>query len=102
MLIYTNLLKKNPEDAEQVKELIGSISEIVERISIHGRDLLSLSRPAEPEMKTLSVEIILEATTQTMVTCGILKQFELVREYTSNLPSVLGDKNLLGQIIRNL
>ncbi|UCE18329.1 MAG: PAS domain S-box protein [Gemmatimonadota bacterium] len=102
MLIYANLLKKNPEDVEQVKELIDTIGEIVERCSIHSRDLLSLSRPAEPEMKTLSLETILEDTTQTMVTCGLLKRFTIVRDYTPNLPSVLGDRNQIEQIIRNL
>jgi PAS domain S-box-containing protein len=102
MLIYTNLLKKNPEDTKHVTELIGTIGEVLERISIHGRDLLSLSRPAETEMKPFSLEIVLERTTQTMATCGILKQFAIVREYTANLPFVLGDKNLLEQVIRNL
>ena len=102
MLIYANLLKKNPEDAEQVKELIDTIGEVVERCSIHGLNLLSLSRPAEPSMKILSIETILEETTQTMVTCGLLKRLNLVRDYTPNLPSVLGDRNQFEQIIRNL
>ena len=102
MLIYTNLLRKNPEDVKHVKEMIDTISELVEKISIHGRNLLSLSKPAEPEMRTLSFEDILEETTQTMVICGILKRFDIVRNYTPNLPSILGDKNLLEQIIRNL
>ena len=102
MLIYVNLLKKNPEDAEHVKEMIDTIGELVEKISIHGRNLLSLSKPADPEMRALSIETILEETTQTMVICGLLKRFTISREYTPNLPSILGDKNLLEQAIRNL
>ena len=102
MLIYTTLLRKNPEDAEHVIEMIDTIGELVEKISIHGRNLLSLSKPAEPEMDILSIETILEETTQTMAICGILKRFDIVRNYTTDLPPVLADKNLLKQVIRNL
>lgn len=100
--IYTALLKKRPEDAEHVREMIGTISELVEKISMHGRNLLSLSRPAKPEMREISLEGVLEETTETMVICGILKRFTILREYTPNLPAILGDKSLLEQAIRNL
>jgi PAS domain S-box-containing protein len=102
LVIYTTLLKKDPENTEHVREMIGTISELVEKISIHGRNLLSLSKPAEPEMRTLSIEHVLEDTTQTMIVCGLLKGYSIVRDYALDLPPLLGDKHLLEQVIRNL
>lgn len=102
LLIYTTLLKKDPENVEHVKEMVQTISELVEKSSIHGRNLLSLSKPAEPEMKSLNIERVLEDTTQTMIVCGLLKRYSIVRDYASDLPSILGDEHLLEQVIRNL
>ncbi len=102
MMIYAKLIREDPEDAEQVREMSDTLIEAVEKISIHGRNLLSLSRPAEPEMRMLSIERVLEETTQTMIICGILKRFKIVRRYKPNLSLVSADKNLMEQAIRNL
>jgi len=102
LLIYAKLLEKSPDDAEHVREMISNINELLERISIHGRNLLTLSRPAKPEMKAMSLQSVLDETTEMMVVCGILKRFTIRREYSAECPAVFGDAHLLGQAIRNI
>jgi signal transduction histidine kinase len=45
---------------------------------------------------------LLEQTTEILAVSGVLKRMKVVKDYQKDLPPVLGDANLLEQVVRNL
>jgi len=102
ILLQTRELIDDPGEREQVKERAGLILGHLEKIVLHGRNLLSLSRPSKPRMGSVDLAGLLKETTDTLVVSGVLKRIALSEEYDNNLPPVYGDASLLEQVVRNL
>ncbi|MBN1348882.1 PAS domain S-box protein [candidate division KSB1 bacterium] len=102
LMVYAQLLKEKPDDTERSKQVANLFCEKLETISIHAKNLLSLSKPVKPEMSYLAIEDVLKQTTETLVISGVLKRFEISYEIRNDLPALCADRNLLEQVIRNL
>jgi len=102
LMIYSHLLKDNPDDLPQVKEIANIFCEHLTSISLHARNLLSLGKPAKPEIKEVDIINLLRETTETLKISGLLKRFQIQQEFDDNLPLIKGDTHLLEQVIRNL
>lgn len=102
LMIYARLLKEKPDDVERAIQVANLFNEKLETISLYGKNLLSLSKPAKLEMSTLELETVLKETTETLIISGVLKRFEIIYKIDTNLPAVCADRNLLEQAIRNL
>jgi len=102
LLLQVRELLKNPNDPQRTREKAEMLMGHVEKIVLHGKNLLSLSRPTKPRMGAVNLGELLEKTTETLVVCGVLKRLELIREYAIDLPPVHGDPDLLEQVVRNL
>jgi PAS domain S-box-containing protein len=102
MMIYTHMLRENPEDVAQVREFANILCEQLTSISVHAKNLLSLGKPVTPEIKKLDLIKLLRETTETLKISGLLKRFKIVNEFEDKLPLVQGDPHLLEQAIRNL
>lgn len=55
-------------------------------------NLLALSKPREPEMKPISLNSLLDKVTELLFVSGLLKICTTVKEYSEDLPPVLGDE----------
>lgn len=102
MMIYTHMLRDNPEDVAQVREFANILCEQLTHISVHAKNLLSLGKPVMPQFRKLDIIKLLTETTETLRISGLLKRFTIVNEFQDNLPLVQGDPHLLEQAIRNL
>ena len=99
---YSQLLMEDPADAELARKSAEVFSAQSERLQLHGKNLLELSKPREPRMEPVSVDVLLEKVTNVLCTSGLLKAYSVVRNYAESLPQVYGDETLLEQVIRNL
>ena len=102
LMLHAKLLQQyvdNPTKVGQVAELILSN---LEKIALHGKNLLSLSRPTKPRFEPLDLNQVLLETTETLELTGVLKHFEIEKNLCDEICMVHGDRNLLEQVIRNL
>ena len=53
-------------------------------------------------MKPMVLNPLLDKVTDLLFVSGLLKQYTIVKEYSEDLPLVLGDEMLLEQVVRNL
>ncbi len=102
MLLYSQLIRENPGDTAAVKKYSEILCEYLTTISMHAKNLLSLSKPVQPEIKEINIIELLEATTETLILSGVLKNFQIEKQFNPGLPAIKGDINLLEQVIRNL
>ena len=99
---YAQLLMRKSDDKKLAKESAEVFSTQTQRLKIHASNLLSLSKPQEPEMKPMILNSLLDKVTDLLFVSGLLKQYTIVKEYSEDLPLVLGDEMLLEQVVRNL
>ena len=102
LMVYAQLLKEKPDDLERSTQVANLFCEKLETISLHAKNLLSLSKPVQPEMSHLDIEMVLRKTTDTLMISGVLKRFELEYKIDADLPILCADLNLIEQVIRNL
>ena len=102
LLGYAQLLMRKSDDKKLAKESAEVFSTQTQRLKIHASNLLSLSKPQEPEMKPMVLNSLLDKVTDLLFVSGLLKQYTIVKEYSEDLPLVLGDEMLLEQVVRNL
>lgn len=102
LLGYAQLLMRKSDDKKLAKESAEVFSTQTQRLKIHASNLLSLSKPQEPEMKPMVLNPLLDKVTDLLFVSGLLKQYTIVKEYSEDLPLVLGDEMLLEQVVRNL
>lgn len=102
LLINAKMLLEKPDDAKRARNTAQVFLTYLEKISLHGRNLLSLSRPTKPKFEALNLSQLLEETTETLILSGVLKHFKVNKNYLENPPMVIGDQNLIEQVVRNL
>ncbi len=99
---YADLLRMDPGNekvAEECAEIFGTQSQ---RLRLHAHNLLALSKPREPEIKPVALNSLLDRVTEMLYVSGLLKRYSIVKEYSGDLPPVMGDETLLEQVVRNL
>lgn len=99
---YAELLMMKPDDRELAQKSAEIFSRQAQRLKLHAQNLLSLSKPPEPKMKLIDINSLLDDVTEMLFVSGVLKMYTIVKEYSEDLPQVLGDEMLLEQVIRNL
>ena len=99
---YADLLRMKPADQELAQKCADIFSTQSQRLKLHAHNLLSLSKPREPEMKTIELNSFLDKITDMLLLSGLLKRYSIVKEYSEDLDPVLGDEALLEQVVRNL
>ena len=102
MLIHAKLLQECYDEPDKVKEINEYILTNLEKVALHGKNLLSLSRPSKPQLQPLDLNHLLEQTTETLILSGVLKYIQVETNLTDANHYVYGDRNLIEQVIRNL
>lgn len=99
---YSELLMSRPDDPSLARKCARMYLAQSQRLQLHAKNLLSLSKPREPEIKPIDIVAVLDRVTEMLTLSGPLKKFALHREYEEDLPPVQGDEILLEQVIMNL
>jgi signal transduction histidine kinase len=99
---YSELLLSKPNDPSLASKCAQMFLAQSQRLQLHAKNLLSLSKPREPEIKPIDIVALLDRVTEVLTLSGPLKKFALHREYEEDLPPVQGDEILLEQVIMNL
>jgi PAS domain S-box-containing protein len=99
---YSELLMEKPDDPSLAKKCAEMYSAQSQRLQLHAKNLLSLSKPREPEIKPVDIVALLDRVTEMLALSGPLKKFVVHREYKENLPFIRGDEMLLEQVVMNL
>ncbi len=99
---YVELLKAKPDDRELTLKCLEVFNTESQRLTLHARNLLSLSKPRKPRMDLVYINKLLNKVTELLFTSGLLKFYSIVKDYSENLLPVLGDEMLIEQVIRNI
>ncbi|NLP08887.1 PAS domain S-box protein [bacterium] len=102
LLIHARLLQQSSDQPEKVKSIAETFAANLEKVALHGRNLLSLSRPTKPRFEPLDLNAVLDETTETLLLTGVLKYMKVEKKYSQERAYIYGDRNLLEQVIRNL
>ncbi len=102
LLLHARLLKQVQDKPEKVNEIADLFNTYLEKVALHGKNLLSLSRPSKPRFEPMDLNSVVNETTDTLILTGVLKHFKVERSFCPDASIVYGDRNLLEQLIRNL
>jgi hypothetical protein len=102
LLLHAKLLKQHYNNPDRVQNIADLLLTNLEKVAMHGKNLLSLSRPNKPRFEPLDLNAVLQETTDTLKMTGVLKHYEIQELFCDQVCYVHGDKNLLEQVIRNL
>lgn len=102
LLLHAKLLKQHYNNPDRVQNIAELLLTNLEKVAMHGKNLLSLSRPNKPRFEPLDLNAVLQETTDTLKMTGVLKHYEIQELFCDQVCYVHGDKNLLEQVIRNL
>jgi len=102
LLVHAKLLQQYYSRPDKVKEVAELLLTNLEKVALHGKNLLSLSMPTKPLFEPLDINQVLNETTETLVLSGVLKHVNVKKDFYDSIELVYGDKNLLEQVIRNL
>ena len=99
---YADLLKMKPHDRQLAQKCADIFYAQSQRLKLHALNLLSLSRPREPQMKPIDLNGLLDKVTELLCASGLLKMCTIIREYSEALPNVSGDEMQIEQLMTNL
>jgi PAS domain S-box-containing protein len=99
---YADLLKMKPHDSQLAQKSAEIFNAQSQRLKLHAHNLLSLSKPREPQMQPVDLNGLIEKVTELLCASGLLKMCTIIREYSKDIPEISGDEMLLEQLLRNL
>lgn len=102
LLLHARLLQQSPEHSDRVREIAELMLTNLEKVTLHGKNLLSLSQPTKPYFEPVDLNQVLLGTTETLIHSGVLKHYEIDKKLCDCVQHVHGDRHLLEQVIRNL
>ncbi|NOY58367.1 MAG: PAS domain S-box protein [Calditrichaeota bacterium] len=102
LLVQAKLLQQHADEPERVREVNEIFLTNLEKVALHGKNLLSLGRPTKPQFEPLDLNSVLRDTTETLILSGILKRFKIEYNLHNSTNYIMGDRNLMEQVIRNL
>ncbi len=94
-------LRKSLINSEE-GELVGGLIDEVDRINEIIEGLLSFSKPAKPEIKTIDLELLLKQTLALVETTAKKRKVDISLEYNSEQSSLKADLSLLKQVFLNI
>lgn len=94
-------LRKSLINSEE-GELVGGLIDEVDRINEIIEGLLSFSKPAKPEIKTIDLELLLKQTLALVETTAKKRKVDISLEYDSEQSSLKADLSLLKQVFLNI
>lgn len=94
-------LRKSLINSEE-GELVGGLIDEVDRINEIIEGLLSFSKPAKPEIKTIDLELLLKQTLTLVETTAKKRKVDISLEYHSEQSSLKADPSLLKQVFLNI
>lgn len=97
-----DLIKIKKKDNEYIGKTLKIISEQFDRLSIHSKNLLTLGKPKYTEFKKINLREVLEKTIENLLYSGVLKYYEINKEYHNSLPLIFGDASQIDQVFTNL
>jgi len=100
--MQANLLRINYDKPDKVKDIADIFAANLEKVAMHGKNLLSLSKPTKPRFELLDINSVLAETTDTLILTGVLKHYTIERSFCRDSSYINGDRNLLEQVIRNI
>ena len=100
-LWLTSIQKKRREDLELSGNL-GMISEEITRLDGIVRDFLEFSRPRALNIEPLQIAALLDETLELVSHRSEESRINIVRKYSTDLPTIMGDWKQLKQIFINL
>lgn len=98
----TELLEYNKTDAEYIDNTIKIFMREIDSLTIQARNLLTIGKPAPPDFKNLDLKTILEKTLDNLLSVGVLKYYNLEKEYQEKLPLIYGNPSQVDQVFTNL
>jgi len=98
---YTSLIKKRIAADEQISRYLEAIEKSAQRAASLSKQLLSFSHKAHGEIKPVSVNELIQDTIH-IIASSFPKDIAIETNLAQSLPQVLGDQNLLGQVVMNL
>ncbi|MEX2117610.1 MAG: PAS domain S-box protein, partial [Bacteroidota bacterium] len=98
---YTSLVKKRIGADEQTSRYLEAIEKSAQRAASLSKQLLSFSHKAHGDIKPVSMNELIRDTIH-IIASSFPKDISLETNLAESLPSVLGDQNLLGQVVMNL
>ncbi len=99
---YAELLQQELQNEELALECAEVFSTQSQRLKLHADNLLELSKPRKVERKAVNVNQLLNKVTKLLLSSGLLKLYKIIKRFSDDVPTVLGDENLLEQVISNL
>ncbi len=102
LLVHAKLLQQYYDKPERVKETVDIFLTNLEKVILHGKNLLSLSRPTKPRFEPLDLNSVLLDVTDTLILSGVLKHHRVEKHLSPLNGYIKGDRHLLEQVIRNL
>jgi len=102
LLVHAKLLQQFADRPDKVRTVAEIFLTNLEKVALHGKNLLSLSRPTKARFEPLNIGTVLNETTDTLVLSGVLKHYKIEKDFCECTELVKADKNLLEQIVRNL
>jgi PAS domain S-box-containing protein len=102
LLLHARLLQLNADKPDKVRSIADVFAANLEKVALHGKNLLSLSRPTKPRFEPLDINTVLNETTEALNLTGVLKYVKVEKEFYQQPVYIYGDRNLLEQVIRNL
>ncbi len=100
--LLASLLRREIEDDEEKKRLADHILAGVKNIDYVINNLLLFTRPQHPILKKINLHAFLDEALHFVVPSLNQSQVELIKRYNSFEPLVLGDSELLKQVVLNL
>ena len=99
---YSLLAMSKPEDRDLSRKLAEVVSIHVQRMKLHSNNLLSLSKPREPAMKSVCLNGLLERVTDMLFVSGLLKLYTIEKTFAEEPSTIWADEMQIEQVIRNL
>jgi signal transduction histidine kinase/HAMP domain-containing protein len=102
MKTSADMIKRSSREGEQNHELAQFMMEEIDRLNRVVTRLLDFARPSTPKMEPCDVHDVMERALALVGPQHRLQDLEITREYASDLPRILGDREQLCQVFLNL
>jgi len=94
-----NLMGEIDEKLKKTFEIIIRESNRIQNITSTYRNL---SRPTPPKLENVNMNAILEECVEDLKITGVIKHYEVNKNLLPDLPEIIGDRDRLVQVFRNL
>jgi len=102
ILLFSRLIMQQVPAEGKIRENLERIEKETKRCHTIVRNLLDFARQREPLVETVDVNRLLDTTLKLFEGQFLFHNIQVVRDYSANLPSILGDESQLQQVFMNI